>query len=97
MNDITISIKDLAGTFAENKDIARELRLNKIIPGLKQKQTIIIDFSDVTGTTQSFMHALISDTLRIFGEEVFELLRFKNCSPVVKEVVNIVFDYMQEA
>ena len=97
MDDITISIKDLAGTFAENKDVARELRLTKIIPGLKKKQTIIIDFSDVTGTTQSFMHALISDTLRIFGEEVFELLKFKNCSPLVKEVVNIVFDYMQEA
>jgi hypothetical protein len=97
MNNITVSIKEVAGSFAENKDIARELRIKHIIPALRKNQTVIIDFSDVTGATQSFMHALISDIIRKFGEEVFDKLRFKNCSPLVKEVVNIVAEYMQEA
>ncbi len=97
MSKITISIKAKSGSFAENKDIARELRIKRIIPALKKNQTVIIDFSGVTGATQSFMHALISDAVRIYGEEVFDKLRFKNCSPVVKEVVTIVSEYMQES
>lgn len=97
MSSIIVLIKSKAGTFAENKDIARELRIKQIVPALEANKTVIIDFSDVTGCTQSFMHALISDTVRKFGEEVFDRLRFKNCSPVVREVVNIVAEYMQEA
>ncbi|OGK53830.1 hypothetical protein A3B56_02225 [Candidatus Roizmanbacteria bacterium RIFCSPLOWO2_01_FULL_45_11] len=97
MSTITVTIKTKAGSFAENKDVARELRVKRIMPALEKNKTVIIDFSDVTGATQSFMHALISDAVRKFGEEVFDKLRFKNCTPVVKEVVNIVAEYMQEA
>lgn len=97
MKTIIISIKKTAGTFAENKDIARDLRIKQIIPALEKKQIVIIDFSDVTGATQSFMHALISDPIRKFGEGVLDNIHFKNCNPVVKEVVNIVAEYMQES
>lgn len=96
MDTKTISIKEKAGSFAENKDVAREIRIKYIIPALKKGKTVIIDFSEVTGATQSFMHALISDVIRIFGEDGLDKLRFKNCSPVVKEVVTIVAEYMQE-
>jgi len=97
MSKITISINKLSGSFAENKDIARDLRVKRIMPSLKKNQTVIIDFSGVTGATQSFVHALISDTVRVYGEEVFNRLRFKNCSPVIKEIVTIVSEYMQES
>ena len=79
------------------KDVARELRIKEIIPALEKDKMVIIDFSGVTGATQSFTHALISDTIRKFGEDVFDKLRFKNCTPIVKEVINIVADYMQES
>jgi hypothetical protein len=92
-----ILINKFAGTFAENKDVARELRINKIIPALKDNQEVVMDFSGVTGATQSFMHALISDAIRQYGDDVFDLLVFKNCSPVVREVVAIVAEYMQES
>jgi STAS-like domain of unknown function (DUF4325) len=92
-----ILISNFAGTFAENKDIARELRVDKIMPALKSGKEVIIDFSEVTGATQSFMHALISDAIRQYSDDVFDHIVFKNCSPVVKEVVNIVAEYMQES
>ena len=96
MNTTTVIIKTKAGTFAENKDIARDLRLKYIMPALKKNNIVIIDFSEVTGATQSFVHALISDAIREFGEEVFDRLKFKNCNPIIKEVVSIVAEYMQE-
>lgn len=94
---MTIKIYRLAGEFAENKDVAREIRVKKIMPALDKKQQVTLDFSGVSGATQSFMHALISDAIRNHSEDVFDLVIFKNCSPIVKEVINIVAEYMQES
>ncbi len=94
---MTINIYNAAGEFAENKDIARSLRVKKIIPAIEKKQKIILNFAKVRGATQSFIHALISDAIRKYGNDVFDHLLFKNCSPIVKEVVNIVAEYMQES
>jgi hypothetical protein len=93
----TIDIKVLAGTFAENKDVAREIRIKSIMPCLEGDQEVVLDFEGVTGATQSFIHALISDAIRKYGDLALELISFKNCSPVVKEVVTTVAEYMQES
>lgn len=94
----TINILKRAGTFAENKDIAREIRQKEILPTLAAgKHEIILDFSGVTGATQSFIHALLSEAIRTYGDDVFDRVKFKNCSLTVKEVINIVADYMQES
>lgn len=92
-----ILVSKYAGTFAENKDVARELRVDKIIPALTSDKEVVLDFANVTGATQSFVHALISDVIRQYGDDVFDYIVFKNCSPVVKEVIVIVTEYMQES
>lgn len=92
----TITIIDSVGTFAENKDLAQQLRILDIMPTLQKQQTVILDFKGVTGTTQSFIHALISDAIRQFGSQALELISFKNCNPVVKKIILIVCDYMQQ-
>lgn len=92
-----IIIKDVAGTFAENKDLARQLRLEIIMPALDRKEEVTIDFGGVTGATQSFIHALISDAIRKYGDEVLETVFFKDCSPIVQEIVSTVTEYMQES
>ena len=91
-----IFIFEKAGAFAENKDTAREIRLNEIIPALNAGEEIVLDFEKVDAATQSFVHALISDVLRKFGSEVLERMSFKSCSPTVKKIIGIVVDYMQE-
>jgi hypothetical protein len=90
-----INLFKLTGDFAENKDTAQSIRLEHILPGLTQGKTITIDFDGVTGTTQSFVHALISDPIRQFGGGVLDRLKFKNCSPVVQKIIVIVTEYMQ--
>src|SRR3989338_133319 len=92
----TISIYDEAGQFAENKDTARRLRLNKILPALNDGNTVVLDFKRVSSTTQSFIHALISDVIRTKGVDVLDKMLFKNCNEVVKAVIEIVVEYMQE-
>ena len=94
---MTIFIKKMAGTFAENKDVASNIRVKKIMPALKNNKQIILDFKDVTGATQSFIHALISDAIRQYGANALDSISFKNCNLVIKEVITIVTEYMQES
>ncbi len=84
------------GRFAENKDIARDVRVKELLPALRKGEKIIIDFKGVDAATQSFVHALISDVVRKFGTDAFEKITFKGCNENVQRMINIVADYMQE-
>lgn len=91
-----ILIFDKAGEFAENKDVARDIRLQEIIPALKENEEVVLDFEKVGAATQSFIHALISDILRNYGNDVLERITFKSCNDTIKKIINIVVDYMQD-
>ncbi|MFA6584228.1 MAG: STAS-like domain-containing protein [Elusimicrobiaceae bacterium] len=91
-----INIFDRAGSFAENKDVAKEIRLQEIVPALSKGEPIVIDFTGVDAATQSFIHAMISDVIRQFGNEILDKITFKSCNETVKKIIAIVADYMQE-
>jgi len=94
-NEKVIRIVKEAGSFAENKDIARSLRENFVFPNLKNNIKIVLDYNGVNTTTQSFTHALISQAIRKFGADVLDQITFKNCNEDVKKIINIVVEYMQ--
>ena len=50
----------------------------------------------VSGVTQSFVHALISDLFRKYGSGVLDKISFKACNEKVRKIVSMVTDYMQE-
>ena len=91
-----ISIKDKCGDFAENKDIARNIR-HEISPIYNSTNEIItFDFSNVDSSTQSFIHALISEFFQNNGESALERFEFKNCSKPVKSLITTVINYSLE-
>lgn len=91
-----IILFDRVGEFAENKDIARDIRLQEIIPALTKNEEVVLDFEKVGAATQSFIHALISDILRNYGNDVLDRITFKSCNDTIKKIINIVVDYMQD-
>jgi len=92
----TVKLIKKVSSFAENKDIAREIRLNNIIPALENNETVTLDFKGIEAATQSFIHALLSDIIRKYGSEVLDKIFFKNCNNNVKAIIQIVVEYMQE-
>ncbi len=94
---LIIKLIDHVGSFAENKDIAQSLRKEKIIPALEKGEEVTLDFVGVDSATQSFVHALISDVIRVLGGEIIDKISFKNCNETVKKIIEIVIDYMQES
>ena len=91
-----INIFDKAGVFAENKDIARNIRETDLMPSLERNEAITLNFSHVDSATQSFIHALISDALRKYGNDVLGKITFHKCNDTIRQLVGIVVDYMQE-
>ena len=91
-----ICILDRVGAFAENKDIARDIRIKEIVPLLEQGREIILDFNGVGAATQSFVHALLSDILRKYGVGILDRIEFKSCGVKVQKIIEIVVEYMQE-
>jgi len=93
---IEIKLLPVVGNFAENKDLARTVRLTEIIPALDEGKKITLDFEGVDSATQSFIHALISALIRNYGSEVLDRIYFKSCNETVRKIIGIVVDYMQE-
>jgi hypothetical protein len=79
--------------FAEDKDLARDLREREILPALERSDRVVLDFSRVNYATQSYIHALIGEPLKKYGEDALESLEFKGCSPQLKSLITLVVDY----
>jgi hypothetical protein len=94
---LNIKLVDFVSSFAENKDVAQSLRKDKIIPALEKGDEVTLDFAGVDSATQSFVHALISDVIRILGNDIIDKISFKNCNETIKKIIEIVIDYMQES
>ena len=92
-----IKIRETCGNFAEDKDAARDMREQLIRPHLKETQEpVTIDFTGVDSSTQSFIHALISDYFQSMGEEALERFEFKGCNKAIKSIIATVVNYSLE-
>ena len=81
------------GGFAEDKDEAKKIRVENILPALEEKKRIVLDFSEVKYSTQSFVHALLGEALQRFGESALDRLEFRSCTPQLRSLVQLVADY----
>jgi hypothetical protein len=94
---MNVSIFELAGDFAEDKDVAATIREECIRVAVGKKNKVVLEFGGVTLVTQSFIHALISDVLRSTGEAALKYIVFKECNPGVRGIVETVVQYSLEA
>ena len=89
----TLNIVPGPDGFAEDKDEARRLRNEKLLPILERGGKVVLNFEGVNSATQSFVHALVGEALQRYGEDVLERIEFRNCSRAVRSVIELVVDY----
>ena len=80
-------------SFAEDKDYAREVRTAQLLPALERGDAVVLDFQGVRFATQSFVHALIGEALKRFGEAALDRIEFRSCSEQLRSIVDLVVDY----
>jgi hypothetical protein len=93
---MNLVIEEICGSFAENKDQAKELRDHFIKPALAKKKSLTLDFTGVDSSTQSFIHALISAVFQDHGEEALGKISFKGCNKALQSLVTTVINYSLE-
>ena len=93
MTTTTLRVAPPDMAFAEDKDYARELRIAALLPALERGDAVVLDFQGVHFATQSFVHALIGEALKRFGEAVLDRIEFRNCSDQLRSIVDLVVDY----
>lgn len=92
MNAVVVA--ECCGPFAEDKDAAKEIRETILRAALSdQRSQVVLDFAGVDSSTQSFIHALLSDLLRTFGESMLERIEFRNCNESVRSIIGTVVNY----
>ena len=91
--NILIKLDPGVGGFAEDKDQAKAIRTSRLLPALDRGDGVILDFSGVNYATQSYVHALIGEALKKHGDSVLDRIEFRNCSPQLRSLVELVVDY----
>ena len=93
MKQVTVKIQNSVAGFSEDKDKAKLIRTKTILPAIERKQHVILDFSEVTYSTQSYVHPLIGEALQKYRDTALEQIEFKGCSPQLRSLVEMVVDY----
>lgn len=93
---IEIDMLRTVGSFAGDKDEARRIRLQMIVPALEKGEDVTLNFNGIDSATQSFIHALISEIIRKYGANILDRIYFKNCGQTVQKMVELVTNYMQD-
>lgn len=84
------------GILADDKNIARRVRDEEILPKLELECDVVIDFKGVENATQGFLHALIVGNFEQFGDVAYRHLCYRNATDGIKEMIAIIYQYCQE-
>ena len=60
-------------------------------------EKVVLDFENIDSATQSFIHALLSDVIRVYKIDIMERISFKSCGQTIQKIIGIVVDYTQES
>jgi hypothetical protein len=93
---IFVEVGTDAGGFAEDKVRVAALREERVLPSLHAGRPVILDFSGVSLTTQSFVHALLAKPVREFRERAGELILLQRVRPQVLSVLSLVLSYLND-
>lgn len=87
-----LSIYNIFGSFAEDKERAIKYRDEKIMPAIESGKTIIIDFENVSSAPHSFINALIASPISRLGLLAYKKIKVVNKSKDIEGIVDYIFD-----
>jgi STAS-like domain of unknown function (DUF4325) len=90
---VRIEIPGGSSGFQEDKDLAKTIRQEQLLPALAKSEDVVLDFRLVGSATQSFIHALVGGALQQYGEVILDHISFQDCSAQLRNVIELVVNY----
>lgn len=81
-------IENHFGANAENKYAARNFRITKIMPAVKDGLIITLDFKDVESAPHSFINALLKEVVQEVGYSIIKRVKFVNTQSSIRETID---------
>jgi hypothetical protein len=83
----TFRMLDLFGSFLADGDLGNRFRFCEVEPLLISHESIVFDFEGVLNMTDSFCNACFETLATEHASQVRRVIRFQNCSPLIKSFV----------
>lgn len=87
-----INIKNYFGLYAENKDLAKKIRDEKLLPALAENKTLTIDFDEIVSAPHSLLNAMLATPIERLGLKAYKKIKIINAAPEIRETLDFIFD-----
>jgi hypothetical protein len=91
-NQFYLSIFNYFGSFAEDKDMAKKIRDEKIIPAMRENKKLLLDFDNVKQAPHSFLNALLATSIAELGMQSYKRIKYINETKEIKNTLEYIFD-----
>ena len=82
-----LTLSTTFGTFLAEGALAAAYRMKEIEPFFHAYDEIVLDFSGVRNMNSSFANTLVAPLIEQHGSEALAKLKFRNCNPVVRVMI----------
>jgi anti-anti-sigma regulatory factor len=80
-------MSEIFGSFLAEGAKAAAFRVRDVEPSLRAHEEIVLDFSGVHNLNSSFANTLVAPLIEQHGECVLKQVRFRNCNPIVRIMI----------
>lgn len=91
-NNLYISVRNYFGRYAEDKDKAKKIRDEKLLPALNENKTLTIDFEEIVSAPHSLLNAMLATPIERLGLAAYKKIKIINAAPDIRETLDFIFD-----
>ncbi len=92
IEDYYINLKNYFGIAIENKDLAKKIRDEKLLPALDENKTLLIDFEDIVFATDSALNAMLATPINWLGLKAYKKIKVINAASDIRVMLDFIFD-----
>lgn len=91
-DNLYIHVRNYFGRYAEDKDLAKKIRDEKLLPALAENKTLTIDFEDILSAPHSLLNAMLATPIERLGLSAYKKIKIINAAPEIRETLDFIFD-----
>ena len=94
MNDakVVIIVHNYFGQYIENKDLAKQIRDEELLPVLAENGILIIDFNNVIFASHTVLNAMLATPINRLGLMAYKRIKVINAASDIRGMLDFIFD-----
>jgi hypothetical protein len=90
--EVVIIVHNYFGQYIENKDLAKQIRDEKLLPVLTENGSLIIDFKDVIFASHTVLNAMLATPIHQLGLTAYKKIKVINTASDIRVMLDFIFD-----